>query len=53
MSVTQALLGAATANYRSSRFGATGKLCLEYVVALNFRFYLQRRPSFLRIRLIR
>ena len=32
---------------------ATGSLCLESVVALNFRFYLQHIPSFLRIRLIR
>ena len=50
---TQALFESVTANWRSSRSGATGRLCRESVVALNFRFCLQRRPSFLRRRLMR
>ena len=48
MSETQAWLGAATANSRFNRFGATGSLCAESVVTLNLRFCLQRNPSFLR-----
>src|SRR4030067_3710705 len=53
ISVTQILLGAVVSNFCSNKFSATGRLCLELVVALNFFFCLQRIPNFLRIRLIR
>jgi hypothetical protein len=44
--------GSSTLKFCSSRFSATGRLCCEWVVALNFLFCLQRKPSFFRIRLM-
>lgn len=40
-------------NFCSSKLGATGNVWLEFVVALNLRFCLQRIPNFLRMRLTR
>ena len=50
MSLTHTLPGALTENSRFRILGATGKLCLESVVTLNFSFCfcLQRKPNFLR-----
>src|SRR6185369_5545155 len=45
MSATQALFGSAGEKSRLSRFSATGRLCLELVVALNLRIVLALRPS--------
>lgn len=45
MSVTQATSGASTANLRSRAFSATGKLCLESVVALKGRFLRPLSPN--------
>ncbi len=53
MSLTQARLGAGTEKSRANRSGAMGNVCLELVVALNFRFCLHRKPNFRRMRLIR
>src|SRR5512135_1265088 len=53
MSLTQTLLGSVVSNCCFSRFSATGRACLESVVALNFLFCLHRIPSFFRILLIR
>src|SRR3972149_9469200 len=53
ISLTHTLFGSATANRSPRIFSATGRVCRESVVALNFLFCLQRIPSLLRIRLIR
>ncbi len=48
MSLIHTLLGDLAENSRFRILGATGKLCLESVVTLNFSFCLQRKPHFLR-----
>src|SRR3989338_11269732 len=45
MSVTHILLGSSTLKWRSSKLGATGQLCFEFVVALNLRFWTATSPT--------
>jgi hypothetical protein len=45
MSATDDSFGFVAANCRSSTFSATGRLCLESVVCLNFLAVFARRPA--------
>lgn len=51
MSLTHTWFGLVVSNFWSNKFSATGKLCRESVVPLNFLFCLQCSASFLQIRL--
>src|SRR5512136_1353496 len=53
MSLSHTSFGLVASNCWFSRFSATGSVCLESVVALNFLLCLHRIPSFFLIRLIR
>src|SRR3989304_7884763 len=44
ISETQTVLGFSAAKFCFSKFSATGRLCLEFVVALNFFFALPAIP---------
>jgi len=45
MSATYTVSGSLTSNCRFNKFGATGKLCLLSVVALNFFFCFAATPA--------
>src|SRR4030042_3265495 len=53
MSLSHTSFGLVASKRWFSRFSATGRPCLESVVALNFLLCLHRIPSFFRILLIR
>src|SRR5512139_1606819 len=53
MSLSHTSFGLVASNCWFSRFSATGSVCLESVVALNFLFCLHHIPNFFLIRLIR